>query len=577
MRFFDLAISGVRVSLAAAPLVIVAGGGMIVGCAPAALAQAAEPAPNGDCSTGAPPTPRFSLFFDPNGVWPAYQVASPCLPVALTDALEAVGVARYKPLSATAVNAIQYDATGSFTPPGSAKPLTVTRSRMQIGYAIPAFRFDYEAGGRRRIDVWSFKYAWNETTPGSGATPAMDQIDSRVPLIWLTPQGALWAGVYADGKTRVSISGGKTILTSPAAQFGIVSITTLGADHLPESTILKYKGKVYEATFADYRSDVPNYLNKFPTKMVWKVDGKEFGSFTTTNFRANPYVVFPAPENVRRTANPGVSADKYVYAPAFFPSAADGFIATLKPEGETPRTKGGKVDLTGYWSKGGPPISIDLGRSLLIPNEPVLQARRNNMNLAVPDRTMLTRGRLNKPLYKPEYWSQIQALDFGKIWDDPYFSGKPLGTPRNGMPTFIAMTDDWLMMKYYNLDSVRVIPLTGRKHTEDEVDYGNTYNGIGIGHWDGDTLIVDSVGFNDISWLFWTGYAHSANMRVVEKFRRVGDLLYYDATVYDDMLTQPWVLDTQVRRLNPDKADAPREFPPWVEHDKDNTDPDYRG
>jgi hypothetical protein len=145
------------------------------------------------------------------------------------------------------------------------------------------------------------------------------------------------------------------------------------------------------------------------------------------------------------------------------------------------------------------------------------------------------------------------------------------------MPTFIAMTDDWLMMKYYNLDSVRVIPLTGRKHTQDEADYGNTYNGIGIGHWEGDTLIVESVGFNDISLLFWTGYAHSANMQVVEKFRRVGDLLYYDATVYDDMLAEPWVLDTQVRRLNPDKTDAPHEFPPWVEHDKDNTDPDYRG
>lgn len=578
MRFFNLAMSGVCASLAAAALpALVASGGIIAGWAPAALAQAVEPATKENCSTGAPPTPTFSLFFDPNGVWPAYQVASPCLPTALTEALEAVGVARYKPLSSTAVNAIQYDATGTFTPPGAKAPLTLTQSRMQIGYAIPAFRFDYEADGRRRIDVWSYKFAWNETTPGAGATPAMDQMDSRVPLIWLTPQGALWAGVYADRKTKVSITGGKTILTAPAAQLGILSITTLSADHLPEKTVLKYKGKSYEATFSDYQSDKPDYLNKFPGRMVWTVDGKEFGNFTITNFRANPYVVFPAPENVRQAAKPAASSHKYVYGPAFFPSAAEGFIATIKPQGETPRTKGGKVDLTGYWSKGGPPISIDLGRSLLIPYEPVLQARRNNMNFAVPDRTMLTRGRLNKPLYKPEYWSKIQALDFGKIWDDPFFSGKPLGTPRNGMPAFIAMTDDWLMMKYYNLDSVRVIPLTGRKHTQDEVDYGNTYNGIGIGHWEGDTLIVESVGFNDISWLFWTGYAHSANMRVVEKFRRVGDVLYYDATVYDDMLAEPWVLDTQVRRLNPDKADLPHEFPPWVEHDRDNTDPDYRG
>jgi hypothetical protein len=124
---------------------------------------------------------------------------------------------------------------------------------------------------------------------------------------------------------------------------------------------------------------------------------------------------------------------------------------------------------------------------------------------------------------------------------------------------------------------VRIIPLSGHQHTQDDLDYGNTFNGIGIGHWDGDTLIVDSVGFNDISWLSWTGYAHSANMRVVEKIRRVGDLLYYDATVYDDMLAQPWVLDTQIRRLNPDKTEVPNEFPPWSERDKDALDPDYRG
>ena len=545
---------------------------------PAASPKPATPATNADCSGSAPPPPTtFSLFFDPNGVWQPYQVASPCLPSALTDAMDALGVARYKPLSATAVNAIQYDATGSFTPPGG-KPLTLTQSRMQIGYAIPAFRFDYEAGGRRHIEVWSQKYAWNEATPGAGATPAMDQTDSRAPLIWLTPQGALWAGLYADKKVTVSTSGGKTILTAPVAQLGIVSITTLGADHLPEKTTLKYKGATYEAAFTDYQPDKPNYLNKFPAKMVWRANGKEIANFTVTKFWANPYVVFPVPESVRHAANHGASADNYVYAPAFLPSAAEGFNATIKPEGETPHTKGGKVDFTGYWNKGEiPSLSLDFAHTLLLPGQPVFQFRHNKQANVIPDRTMLARGRLNKPIYKPEYWSKVQALDFGKVYEDPYFNGKPLGTPRNGPPSFIAMNDDWMMIKYYNLDSVRIIPLHGGKHTEDDIDYGNTFNGISIGQWDGDTLIVDSVGYNDISWLYWTGYLHSANMHVVEKFRRVGNVLYYDATVYDDMLAVPWVLDTQVRRLNPDKVELPHEFPPWVERDKNVMDPDYRG
>jgi hypothetical protein len=549
----------------------------LAGWSPPGLAQVVKATPRVNCSPGSSSEPTYSLFFDPNANWLPYQLADPCLPEALMDALEAVGVARNKPISATAVNAIQYDATGSYTPPGSAKPLPIMRSRMQIGYAIPAFRFDYEVGGRRRIDVWSNGYAWNEMTPGAGARPAMNQMDSSVPLIWLTPQGALWAGVYAAAKTTVSKAGDKIILTAPVAPLKIVSITTLGPDHLPEKTLLKYKGKVYEADFSDYRPDKPNYLNQFPAKMVWKVDGREIGNFTITNFKANPYVVFPVPENIRTASDHNDSIAHYSYGSAFLSSVAEGFNATIKPHGETPRTKSGKVDLTGYWSKGGLPVSIDFGRSLLIPDQPLIQFRQDKMDFVLPDRTMLTRGRLNKPVYKPEYWSRIQALDFGKVWDDPYFTGKPLGTPRNGPPMFIAMTDDWLMMKYYNLDAVRVIPLTGHDHSQDDVDYGNTFNGIGIGHWDDDTLVVDSVGFNDSSWLYWPGYAHSANMRVVEKFRRVGDLLYYDATVYDDMLAEPWVLDTQVRRLNPDKSDLPSEFPPWSERDKESMDPDWRG
>ena len=92
---------------------------------------------------------------------------------------------------------------------------------------------------------------------------------------------------------------------------------------------------------------------------------------------------------------------------------------------------------------------------------------------------------------------------------------------------------------------------SGRKRDENDYQF-STYNGMGLAHWNGDTLVVESVGFNDVSWLGWEGYFHSDKMEVTERFTRVGDLLYYNFTVKDpEVLQEPWTSYTYVRRLNP--------------------------
>ena len=64
--------------------------------------------------------------------------------------------------------------------------------------------------------------------------------------------------------------------------------------------------------------------------------------------------------------------------------------------------------------------------------------------------------------------------------------------------------------------------------------------------------MIESVGFNDISWLGWEGYFHTDKMMVTERFRREGDLLYYSFTVDDpDVLMEPWNSITYVRKANP--------------------------
>jgi hypothetical protein len=63
----------------------------------------------------------------------------------------------------------------------------------------------------------------------------------------------------------------------------------------------------------------------------------------------------------------------------------------------------------------------------------------------------------------------------------------------------------------------RQVFMDGRKLP---VDPSPTWQGYSVGRWDGDTLVVDTIGFNDRSWLDVRGTPHSEEMRVEERFRR---------------------------------------------------------
>jgi hypothetical protein len=281
---------------------------LLVVAATPVFAQTKTPEPN--CAPDAPKQTQYFMNVSNSGMLAFDEYASPCIPSAVVATAHEIGMARRAPLDTPStpldiktVITAQYLATGTYTPPGGKAPLTLAKSRMQISWVVPGFRFDYEANGARHIDVWSYKHAWNETTPGVGATPAMNTLDQRIPLIWLTPQGAIWTAIYAERKTRVSTVEGKTVFTAPFDQLGVVSTTTLGKGNLPEKTVLKYKGKTYEATFADYVDETPPYLSKFPSKMVWKLDGKEIGNFNITDFHANAYAIFNVPANILKAAS----------------------------------------------------------------------------------------------------------------------------------------------------------------------------------------------------------------------------------------------------------------------------------
>ena len=166
-------------------------------------------------------------------------------------------------------------------------------------------------------------------------------------------------------------------------------------------------------------------------------------------------------------------------------------------------------------------------------------------------------GNLNRPMYKPEYWDKVQQLDMWTNKEDPVMTCQPLGVPRQGPPRRIVQTDRDVIFIYNGGDAgggygeYRIIPTDARPHGPN-AKFELTYFGITSGRWEGDTLVLDSIGFIDTTWLGRGGFIHSEKMHVVEKFTRQGDALLYDVTVEDpEYLVEPYVFPTRTVRRNP--------------------------
>ena len=198
----------------------------------------------------------------------------------------------------------------------------------------------------------------------------------------------------------------------------------------------------------------------------------------------------------------------------------------------------------------------------------LLAAREGTLINFERDNALIRRMDPNKPVYRPEFWEKVQKLDQDGNREDPSYSCMPLGVPRMGPPTKIVQTADELIFLYAGpQDTFRVIPIDGRNHTPLQ-DLDGTWRGESIGHWEGDTMVVDTIGFNDTSWLDIGGYFHSENMRVIERLRRQGDTLSWQATVEDpDVLVKPWTMNARQLRLNPNPKATLEETLPCSERD----------
>ena len=192
-----------------------------------------------------------------------------------------------------------------------------------------------------------------------------------------------------------------------------------------------------------------------------------------------------------------------------------------------PRLPDGTVDLTGPWVGGG--TVEDIGRDGGLQGEfPLLP------------------------------WAR-ELRDKRRRQDEPYTRCLPMGPLRsNPYPWKLAasytskgLTHIYVLHELGDAGNHRVIYMDGRKHPEDLIP---TWTGHSIGRFEGDTLVVDAVGFNDQWWFDRRGTPHTEQLHIIERYTRLNyGQIRNNATLEDPgAFSRPVDLTFTARLLRPD-------------------------
>jgi hypothetical protein len=242
----------------------------------------------------------------------------------------------------------------------------------------------------------------------------------------------------------------------------------------------------------------------------------------------------------------------------------------------TPRMADGHPDISGVWGGGGGGITVHKDAEGTIH---VTFPAREAPKSVDPDGKLVEyylqvdgdRNRANnknKPQYKDEYLSKVRELDKGENQMDPSVSCHPTGVPR-AFPHQIFSVPGYVVMWYTGENSghYRIIPTSGGTHADGAYD---TYWGDSVGHWEGDTLVIDITHFNDRTWLGSDGWFHTNGMHVIEKISREGNVLHYQSSVEDSVLKQPWNPNPRTLLLNNDANNYVFEDLPCKDFDQEH-------
>jgi len=204
--------------------------------------------------------------------------------------------------------------------------------------------------------------------------------------------------------------------------------------------------------------------------------------------------------------------------------------------GPVPRMADGNPDLTGVWWTGG-----DLGSSGYG---------------STTDRSAGLQYNLYTDLYTDAAKARAATMSDK---DDPTLLCKPTAFGTLSVRLFdvgalgqIISTPDMMVFLQETFHGYQLIPTDGRPHR----DYlPPSYRGDAVGHWEGDTFVVETRNFTDDTWIFAEGGVsfHSDQMRVLERYTRTdAETMVIEATIFDEeVLTEPFVVPTKTLVLAP--------------------------
>jgi len=212
---------------------------------------------------------------------------------------------------------------------------------------------------------------------------------------------------------------------------------------------------------------------------------------------------------------------------------------SINMKGPVPRLNG-KPDLSGVWQLPGEPRApnglFGLGESLNSRYfRDVLSDFPANARPLTPEGAERLRQHAQPGTFNPTLNCLPDGVPHGNLLPEPFK---------------IVHSRGLIVMLYEVETTFRQIYLDGRKFPEDP---SPTWQGYSVGRWEGDTLVINTMGFNDRGWLDARGTPHSTEMRVEERFRRLDyGHLELKITITDPKtFTQP-ISFTVVEELLPD-------------------------
>jgi len=184
---------------------------------------------------------------------------------------------------------------------------------------------------------------------------------------------------------------------------------------------------------------------------------------------------------------------------------------------KAPRASNGKPDLSGVWQAAfTPPGEIerlfgDVFKEYVVPGDDPRLFSKYFLNILADF----------KPEDAPMRPEAIALMRGHTNLESPSTRCAPQGIPRgdldNYLPFKIIQTPGVIAVLYEESNTYRQIYTDGRKLPKDPQP---AWMGYSVGHWEGDTLVVDSAGFNDQGWLDASGHPQSEDLRIRERFYR---------------------------------------------------------